>query len=87
MKIRNVSTCLSVAFVAIFLIAGDAIAQRGGRGGGGTNDDLIMETGIYNLTKESAEVLIHFGPEQTQEALLVRMEEPEQSSEQSGAEQ
>jgi hypothetical protein len=57
------------------------------RAADGTNDDLIMETGIYNLTKESAEVLIHFGPEQTQEALLVRMEEPEQASEEAEKEQ
>ena len=57
------------------------------RAADGTNDDLIMETGIYNLTKESAEVLVHFGPEQTQEGLLVRMEEPESSSEQAGSEQ
>ena len=35
MKVCNISTCLSVAFVAIFLIAGDALGQRGGRGGGG----------------------------------------------------
>jgi hypothetical protein len=37
-----------------------------------------METGVYNLTTKSAEVLEHFGPEQTQEALLVRLEEAEQ---------
>ncbi|XZE51524.1 hypothetical protein SH139x_003180 [Planctomycetaceae bacterium SH139] len=43
-----------------------------------SNADIVMETGIYNLTQENAELLIHFGPEQTQEALLVRLEEPEQ---------
>jgi hypothetical protein len=57
------------------------------RAADGTNDDLIMETGIYNLTKESAEVLVHFGPEQTQEGLLVRMEAPEEASEQEGSAQ
>jgi hypothetical protein len=44
----------------------------------GSNPDLIMETGIYNLTQETAEVLVHFGPEQIQEALLVRLGESEQ---------
>ena len=43
----------------------------------GTNADIVMETGIYNLTQDTAEVLVHFGPEQTQQALLVRLEESE----------
>jgi hypothetical protein len=43
----------------------------------GTNANLIMETGVYNLTQDQAPVLVHFGPEQTQEALLVRLEESE----------
>jgi hypothetical protein len=47
----------------------------------GTNPDLIMETGIYNLTQDTADVLVHFGPEQTQEAMLVRLEESERPEE------
>ena len=43
----------------------------------GTNAKLVMETGIYNLTKDQAPVLVHFGPEQTQNALLVRLNESE----------
>ena len=43
----------------------------------GTNPDLVMETGIYNLTQDQAEVLVHFGPEQTQTVLLVRLDETE----------
>jgi hypothetical protein len=43
----------------------------------GTNADLIMETGVFNLTKDQADVLVHFGPEQTQTALLVRLNESE----------
>ncbi len=39
--------------------------------------DLVMETGIYNLTQDQAEVLVHFGPEQTQTVLLVRLDETE----------
>jgi hypothetical protein len=44
----------------------------------GTNPDLVMETGLYNLTKDKAEVLVHFGPDQSQNALLVRLEETDQ---------
>jgi hypothetical protein len=43
----------------------------------GTNANVVMETGIYNLTKDQAEVLVHHGPEQTQTALLVRLDESE----------
>jgi hypothetical protein len=37
---------------------------------------VIMETGIYNLTKDETGVLVHFGKERTQEWLLVRLNEP-----------
>ena len=43
----------------------------------GTNADIVMETGLYNLTQDQAEVLVHFGPEKTQNALLVRLDESE----------
>lgn len=43
----------------------------------GTNANLVMETGVYNLTQDNAELLVHFGPEQTQEVLLVRLKETE----------
>ena len=43
----------------------------------GTNTNLVMETGVFNLTQDQAEVLVHFGPEQTQTALLVRLDESE----------
>ena len=39
----------------------------------------VMETGVYNLTQEQTAVLVHFGPEQTQQWFLVRLEEPEGS--------
>jgi hypothetical protein len=38
----------------------------------------IMETGISNLTKDTAPVLVHFADGQTQQWLLVRLEEPKQ---------
>ena len=38
----------------------------------------ILETGIFNLTKDTAPVLLHFADGQTQQWLLVRMDEPKQ---------
>ena len=43
----------------------------------GTNANVVMETGVYNLTQDQADVLVHFGPEQTQTVLLVRLDESE----------
>ncbi len=37
----------------------------------------LMETGLANLTKDSAAALIHFADGQTQQCLMVRLEEPE----------
>ena len=53
----------------------------------GTNPDLVMETGIYNLTQDQADVLVHFGPEQTQTALLVRLDESERPDSEEAASQ
>ena len=41
----------------------------------------IMETGIFNLTKDEAPALLHFADGQTQQWLLVRLEEPEGEAE------
>jgi len=38
----------------------------------------IMETGINNLTEDTAPALVHFADGQTQQMLLVRMEEPKE---------
>ena len=43
----------------------------------GSNPDLVMETGIYNLTKDETEALLHFGAGQTQSWLMVRLPDPE----------
>ncbi len=43
---------------------------------------IIMETGIYNLTKDETGVLVHFGKEQTQEWLMVRLNEPHEKGKQ-----
>jgi hypothetical protein len=41
---------------------------------------IMMETGIYNLTKEAATALVHYGPEDIEVRQLVRLEEPEPAS-------
>jgi hypothetical protein len=43
----------------------------------GDNKSTTLETGIYNLTEEETPVLVHFGGEQTQQWLMVRLDEPE----------
>lgn len=39
----------------------------------GDNKTTIVETGIYNLTKDEAPVLMHFGQDRTEQWLLVRL--------------
>lgn len=41
----------------------------------GDNKTTVYETGIYNLTKDQTPVLVHFGPDRTEQWLLVRMNE------------
>lgn len=41
----------------------------------GRNPDLIMETAIYNLTQDESTALVHFGDDQTQTWLMVRLPE------------
>ncbi|QDU42462.1 hypothetical protein Mal52_09230 [Symmachiella dynata] len=43
----------------------------------GDNEDIVAETGLYNLTQEEAPLLIHFGTERVENYLLVRLEQPE----------
>jgi len=44
----------------------------------GNNKTTLCETGIYNLTRDEAPVLIHIGKDRTQQWLLVRLKQPEQ---------
>ncbi|QDT70553.1 hypothetical protein MalM25_35020 [Planctomycetes bacterium MalM25] len=44
----------------------------------GENEDLVAETGLYNLTQDEAPVLVHFGADRTENYLLVRLDEPEE---------
>jgi hypothetical protein len=42
----------------------------------GKNTDVIMETGLFNLTQDQTEALVHFGKEKTQKCLMVRLDPP-----------
>jgi hypothetical protein len=43
----------------------------------GDKSDIVMETGIYNLTQPQTPVLIHFGTDHTEHYVLVRLDLPE----------
>lgn len=47
----------------------------------GKNPEVVMETSIYSLTQDECTALIHFGPDRTQEVVLVRMDEPQAPAE------
>jgi hypothetical protein len=42
----------------------------------GKNDHIVFETGLFNLTEDSTKALVHFGPDKTQEVVLVRLDQP-----------
>jgi len=46
----------------------------------GDNKNLIIETGLYNLTKDESLCLVHYGPDRTQQEVLVSMKQPEKST-------
>jgi hypothetical protein len=46
----------------------------------GDNTTTVMETGLYNLTKDEAPCVIHFGKDRTEQWLLVRLKQPEQQN-------
>lgn len=43
----------------------------------GDKDNVVAETGLYNLTQDEAPLLVHFGPEKQDNFLLVRLESGE----------
>jgi len=43
----------------------------------GANPDALLETGIYNLTENESTALVHFGADQVQTMVLVRLDEPQ----------
>jgi len=40
----------------------------------GESDDIVVETGLYNLTQDECPVMVHFGTAKTENWLLVRLE-------------
>jgi hypothetical protein len=44
----------------------------------GDNKENVIETGIFNLTKDEAPALIHFGKDKTEQWLLVRLKQDQQ---------
>jgi hypothetical protein len=44
------------------------------------DSDIIMETGIYNLTQDESTALVHFGSGKVQTWLLVRLPQPEEET-------
>ena len=43
----------------------------------GKNPEVVLETGLYNLTHDEAPALIHFGSDESQPVVLVRLKKPE----------
>jgi len=48
------------------------------------NDQLIVETGLYNLTNDEAPVLVHFGPDRQEGRLFIRLKQPEDEAAKAG---
>ena len=42
----------------------------------GKDTNIVMETGMNNLTQDQTELLVHFGQDMTQQWLMVRLQEP-----------
>ena len=43
----------------------------------GDKENIVVETGLYNLTQNEAPALVHFGPDKVEDWLLVRLEDSE----------
>ncbi len=46
----------------------------------GESENIVAETGLYNLTQSEAPLLVHFGTEKVENYLLVRLEEPQEDT-------
>jgi hypothetical protein len=46
----------------------------------GDDTTNVVETGLYNLTKDEAPCLLHFGADRTEQWLLVRLTQNDQQS-------
>ena len=45
----------------------------------GNGKGIVVETGLYNLTQDDSTALVHFGPDKTEQEVLVRMTQPSQA--------
>jgi len=41
----------------------------------GDSQDVVVETGLYNLTQNDVPLLVHYGTQQVENWMLVRLEE------------
>jgi hypothetical protein len=48
----------------------------------GDNKTTVVETGLYNLTKDEAPALMHFGKDRTEQWLLVRIDKDKEAAQQ-----
>jgi arylsulfatase len=46
----------------------------------GANKNLVIETGLYNLTQDHSTALVHYGADRTQQYVLVRIKQPNQQN-------
>ena len=53
----------------------------------GDNKENVIETGIYNLTKDEAPCLVHFGKDKTEQWTLVRLKDDQSSPSATGNDQ
>jgi hypothetical protein len=42
------------------------------------NDEVVVETGLYNLTNDEVPVLVHFTPDKQESRTLIRLKQPEE---------
>jgi hypothetical protein len=42
----------------------------------GDNQDIVAETGLYNLTQQEVPLLVHYGADRVENYLLVRLDAP-----------
>jgi len=46
----------------------------------GDKQNTVLETGIFNLTKDETPVLVHFGDQKQQEWMMVRLDKPQSTT-------
>jgi hypothetical protein len=51
----------------------------------GDNQDVVAETGLYNLTQSDVPLLVHYGTDRTENYLLVRLDAPPEDGEEAAA--